>query len=79
MAEDARLGKKEGRKGISFENLQKKIAGKNSRTMKWEVRQGQKQKIAPKSGAFLALHQPLTVSLTVPSSLEALVKWSSFF
>lgn len=33
---------KEGRKGVSFENLQKEITGKSSRIMKWEVRQGQK-------------------------------------
>lgn len=33
---------KEGRKGVSFENLQKKIAGKSSHIMKWEMRQGQK-------------------------------------
>lgn len=33
---------KEGRKGVSFENLQKEFAGKSSPIMKWEVRQGQK-------------------------------------
>lgn len=33
---------KEGRKGVSFENLQKEIVGKGSHIMKWEVRQGQK-------------------------------------
>lgn len=33
---------KEGRKSVSFKNLQKEIAGKSSRIMKWEVRQGQK-------------------------------------
>lgn len=70
---------KEGRKGVSFENLQEEIAGKNCHIMKWEVRQGQKSaEDCTQIWALPSSPSVLIVSLTVPLSLEALVKWSFF-
>lgn len=70
---------KEGRKGVSFENLQKEIAGKSSRIMKWEVRQGQKSaEDCTQIWGLPSLHQPFLICLTIPLSLEALVKPSFF-
>lgn len=68
MVVDARWGKREGKVLHLKMCRRKKITGKTSCIMEWEMRQGKKQQIAAKSGAsFLPL---LAIGLVPSLSLS---------